>query len=578
MRNLYFSDAVRTEQDLYENIVIESLKMFGQDVYYIPRDIVSEDRIFGDDIPSRFNSSYKVEMYIENVEGFDGEGDLFTKFGVEIRDQATFVVARKRWTDTVLRYDNEISGERPREGDLVYLPLSRSLFQIMQVEHEQPFYQLSNLAVYKLRCELFEYSSEDFDTGVLEIDDIQKLYDYLYRIQFTQTQGVGTPVLTGNTLSSITLTNGGKGYTTAPTVTLSNTPAFAPEFRFGNNALQPTAPDAFTLDEKVGTYSTESYRGTIDFFVYINNFPESGEYAALLTTGLETSDEGRNYRNTYGINSDGQIVRMSHESGSSVTVLENIIGANRLTTDTWHHIRLSTRGNETGEEVRTFQVHIDGIIAYRVASVEFGAQIYDQYQIGTDLTVNSVLFDNLDGYIDDFFADINIPVFADSITVPAAARTGEETNAVAYENFDTSVTISVTMNDDVISAISVDAAHDYFRVAPTVVVPAPEIPNFEIGNFAQQTLSTGVTITGEIVAWDPVNLNLDVVDVETSDGEVHAFVTNRFVIDTTNNVGTIPTAITEANQLSANEQNDDFSTISDDFLDFTETNPFGDPS
>ena len=116
--NLYFSQKVQSEQNLYEDIVIESLKMYGQDVYYLPRDIVN------DDVPSRFNSSYKVEMYIENTEGFDGEGDLFTKFGVEIRDQATFVVARRRWTTTVNRFDNDINSERPREGDLVYLPLS----------------------------------------------------------------------------------------------------------------------------------------------------------------------------------------------------------------------------------------------------------------------------------------------------------------------------------------------------------------------------------------------------------------------------------------------------------------------
>ena len=178
--NLYFSQKVHSEQNLYEDIVIESLKMYGQDVYYLPRDIVNEDRIFGDDVPSRFNSSYKVEMYIENVDGFDGEGDLFTKFGVEIRDQATFVVARRRWTTTVNRFDNEINSERPKEGDLVYLPLSNSMFQIMAVEHEQPFYQLSNLSVYKLRAELFEYNDEDLDTGVDVIDDIERDYAYEY--------------------------------------------------------------------------------------------------------------------------------------------------------------------------------------------------------------------------------------------------------------------------------------------------------------------------------------------------------------------------------------------------------------
>jgi hypothetical protein len=178
--NHYFSQKVRSEQDLYEDIIIESLKIYGQDVYYLPRDVVNEDRILGDDVPSRFNSSYKIEMYIENVEGFDGEGDLFTKFGVEIRDQATFIVSRKRWANSVARYDNELSSVRPLEGDLIYLPLSNKLFQIMQVEHEQPFYQLSNLPTYKLRTELFEYNDEDLDTGIDAIDVIERAYAYEY--------------------------------------------------------------------------------------------------------------------------------------------------------------------------------------------------------------------------------------------------------------------------------------------------------------------------------------------------------------------------------------------------------------
>ena len=181
--NHYFSQKVRSEQDLYEDIIIESLKIYGQDVYYLPRDIVNEDRILGDDVPSRFNSSYKIEMYIENVEGFDGEGDLFTKFGVEIRDQATFIVSRKRWANSVARYDNELSSVRPLEGDLIYLPLSNKLFQIMQVEHEQPFYQLSNLPTYKLRCQLFEYSGEDIDTGVAAVNKVQS--DFGYRAYLT---------------------------------------------------------------------------------------------------------------------------------------------------------------------------------------------------------------------------------------------------------------------------------------------------------------------------------------------------------------------------------------------------------
>lgn len=174
---------------MFEEIIIESLKIYGQDVYYLPRDIMNEDRILNEDVPSRFNSSYKIEMYIENIEGFDGEGDLFTKFGVEIRDQATFIVARKRWENTVYKYDNDISGTRPLEGDLLYIPFSKKLFEITMVEHEQPFYQLKNLPTYKLRCELFEYSGEDLDTGVATIDAIEAAYAYEYLLSLDSSSG-----------------------------------------------------------------------------------------------------------------------------------------------------------------------------------------------------------------------------------------------------------------------------------------------------------------------------------------------------------------------------------------------------
>jgi len=188
-RNIYFSDKVRSEQKLYENIIIESLKMFGQDVYYLPRTIVNENRVFGEDVPSKFSNSYKIEMYIENTEGFEGEGDLFSKFGVEIRDEATFIVARKRWNTTVGRVDNQIEGARPREGDLIFLPLSNSLFEVMHVEHEQPFYQLSNLPTFKMRCQLFEYSDEDFDTDLVSIDGIEQNNAYEFDIVLSGISG-----------------------------------------------------------------------------------------------------------------------------------------------------------------------------------------------------------------------------------------------------------------------------------------------------------------------------------------------------------------------------------------------------
>jgi hypothetical protein len=179
----YFSQKVKSEQNLYEDLIIESLKFYGQDVYYIPREVVSKDMVFSDTELSRFNNAYKIEMYIENIEGFGGDNDLFTKFGVEIRNAATFILSRRRFNLEIAR--NENGGDknkyyRPREGDLIHLPLSNSTFEIKRVQDEQPFYQLSNLPVFNLSCELFEYSDEDFDTGVANVDAIEGFAAYQY--------------------------------------------------------------------------------------------------------------------------------------------------------------------------------------------------------------------------------------------------------------------------------------------------------------------------------------------------------------------------------------------------------------
>jgi len=173
--NVYFSPKHRPEQHLYEDLVIESLKMYGQDVLYIPRQLIAQDELLNEDY-SKFTDAYAIEMYIETNDGFAGEGDLLSKFGVEIRDQATFVVAKRRWEQLVGVWNNSINNVRPSEGDLIYLPLSKSLFEIRFVEHEQPFYQLNNLPVYELRCELFEYNQEELETGIREIDAIQERF------------------------------------------------------------------------------------------------------------------------------------------------------------------------------------------------------------------------------------------------------------------------------------------------------------------------------------------------------------------------------------------------------------------
>jgi hypothetical protein len=200
-RNVYFSQGAKSEQNLYEDLVTEALKIYGHEMYYIPRSMVSRDMILNEDIESRFTEAYVIEMYLENVDGFDGDGTLFTKFGLEIRDQATFVVSKRQWEKLVGLYNNEIVSGRPNEGDLIFFPLTRSFFIIKFVEHKSPFYQLSKVPVYKLQCEMFEYSDEDFTTGIQEIDSIQQKFatEYFFDIDNSN----GTKFVIGETVKQI---------------------------------------------------------------------------------------------------------------------------------------------------------------------------------------------------------------------------------------------------------------------------------------------------------------------------------------------------------------------------------------
>ena len=171
--SVYFDKGTNTEQTLYEDLIIEQLKVFGHDVYYLPRTLVKEDTLFGEDVLSKFDDSYGIEMYMMEVEGFGGEKELVAKFGLEIRDEATFIVSRRRWEDIISADSNLIISSRPNEGDLIYFPRVKKLFQIDFVDLDDPFYQVDNLPTYRMSCTLFEYSSEVLDTGITAIDTIE---------------------------------------------------------------------------------------------------------------------------------------------------------------------------------------------------------------------------------------------------------------------------------------------------------------------------------------------------------------------------------------------------------------------
>ena len=190
-RNPYISLGTTNEQRLQENLIIEALQIYGHEVYYLPRNIVNRDTILNETIQSKFGDAFKIEMYVSNVDGFEGDGQFISKFGLEIRDQVKLVVARKRWEELVGRF-KVTQSVRPAEGDLIYFPLVNGLFEIKYAVGDSPFYQLQNLPTYELTCELFEYGNEQIDTGILEVDDVERNEAFRSILTISTTSGSGT--------------------------------------------------------------------------------------------------------------------------------------------------------------------------------------------------------------------------------------------------------------------------------------------------------------------------------------------------------------------------------------------------
>lgn len=167
--NVFFQNySYFNEQMLIEDLVIESIQIYGLDMIYLSRSLQAVDNILNEDDLSIFDAAYEMEMYVKSVDGFEGEGDFLSRFGLQIRDTATFTVARRTFERCVTRHEAERI--RPNEGDLIYLPLNNKFFKITHVEHESVFYQTGALQVFDLKCELFEYSNERFETGREDID------------------------------------------------------------------------------------------------------------------------------------------------------------------------------------------------------------------------------------------------------------------------------------------------------------------------------------------------------------------------------------------------------------------------
>jgi len=236
--NPFFLQGSPGEQRLIQELINEQLKIYGVEVYYIPRKFVRRETIIEEISASKFDDNFGIEAYVSNYEGYAGSGDILTKFGMSLRDELSLIISKERFEDFISPFleplpDSEIGvSSRPKEGDLIYFPLGKRLFEVKFVEHEKPFYQLGKTYVYELQCELFEYEDEmggwnNTNTTTEEIDSLLEDRGYITSLQLFSvgSQATGTATTSTGYVRRVILTNDGSGYTSVPTVSISTAPS-----------------------------------------------------------------------------------------------------------------------------------------------------------------------------------------------------------------------------------------------------------------------------------------------------------------------------------------------------------------
>lgn len=227
MLNQFFLQGSKGEQGLLQDLINESLKIYGIDVYYMPRQYITEKRVMKEVIESEFKVALPIEAYVETFDGYEGAGTLLTKFGIQPYTDLTITISKERFENYITPLTKSIPkiklATRPKEGDLIYFPLGDRLFEIKFVEHELPFYQLQKTYVYVMRCELFRYQDELIATGIPNIDDNVEDLGYIQSLTMIgsgSTASAITSIVNGG-VRYVTVTNRGTGYKSPPTVVFS---------------------------------------------------------------------------------------------------------------------------------------------------------------------------------------------------------------------------------------------------------------------------------------------------------------------------------------------------------------------
>ena len=558
--NPFFLHGTSSEQRLVQDLINEQLRMYGVEVIYIPRKYVNKKTIIEEVTASRFDDNFAIEAYVNNFEGYSGQGDILTKFGVSLKDELAITISKERFEDFISPFlsglddgtdtADIILSSRPREGDLVYFPLGERLFEVKFVEHESPFYQLGKNYVYELKCELFEYEDEIIDTSIKEIDTRVKDDGYIRTLKLigigrtaTATASIAGFAATTGYIKQIFINNDGSGYTSAPTVTISTSPTG----NAGDNAVAvgflTTRARITSLERILLTNAGAGY--TVAPTITISG---GGGTGAAATCSIETTSSGvlRFVITDGGIGyGTAPMVTVNHSSvgaaatagigvGGTVNVL-TITNAGTGYTGT-PTVTVSSPGVEVGTTaVITATISAGGVTALTITNAGTGYTVAPTLTIGNEDSIKSF---------------------------PSGRATGISS-------------IGFVGSDSVVKSIYVSNPGSGYLSDPTVTIADPEIIT-GIGTylFNEVIIGSRSKTRARVKDWDKDNNILKISNVGIGATQLGFFPGETITGTESGALYTVET-FDQMDTYDKYSQNDEIEEEADLILDFTESNPFG---
>ena len=562
----YFLQGSSSEQRLVQDLINEQLKIYGQDVVYLPRKIVNKNTIMKEVTASTFDDAFRMEAYLVNYEGFEGSGDVLSKFGIQTTDAVSFVISKERYEDFIspfLTVDTSYQlASRPEEGDLIYLPLDNTMFEIKYVEGKKPFYQLNNLYVYTLSCEVMDYAlDEQIDTGIEDVDKAAVEFGFttkLTMVGVTAATATATAQLakdlstlsTGNSVNRIDLINDGTGYTIAPLIGISTAPTDGINATAVAIMTSRTGQTGQSIDRIEITNPGYGYTEVPTITIRSQNAFGTGGIATALISPTSIgapviTGGGSGYAFPSEISPTVTFTPPSSRATATATVSSGSTVINALT--------ITSPGvGYTGVPTVTISAPTSGITAIATATVSAGGSI-------TGLTINNA---------GSGYDPSSPPTVTISNEVGIKTWTGELAEAVSFLNTNGELNVIRYTN----AGVGYTAGS-----APEITISSPTKAGLSTGDYLFKEMVRGVSTgtTAFVSDWDR---DTRVLKVTTSSG---TFLTGETVvgIGTTMNGSDSQYVI----QSKTDENDDDtfgdnltVETEADAIIDFSEDNPFGD--